>query len=860
VGDYQLAGGTCATLTGLPAAGTCTVLVRFAPLSPGAKAAFLNVGMPAASADLSGLGVAGTGVTFTPPMGTFVTTCIGCKNFVSFAVTNPGTAAVPLSLAFTGVDARDFSLETFGTCIGLASLDPGAACTLTVDFTPSSVGPKMALLAAQPSFGSAALTGSGIVGAGSSFTPMAEDFGQIVVGQRTTPSHTLTLTNIGQGSSTPTFEINGPDRDSFIRIRGSGTCDFITGMRPGDSCTVLVRFSPSSAGPKKAYLADMGRGSAVLTGSGISGDGVVFDPPMFDYGEVVSGTRLSTTRTLRVMNISRGNRTLSLGFTGTDANQFKILLGNTCEGFTELGPGDFCDFDTQFLPSSPGAKSASIVNGGTPGSLPVTGTAISGPGLRFTPDSVTFADTFVNNTSMSTTFTVLDMNNAIFDPSRIGFGGTDPGQFKITGGTCPNTMKIGPNETCTVAVAFTPSAPGPKTATLSLPGVAGSAALQGNGVEGAGFSFAPPSSDLGDVLVNDMTKVARFTVTNIGGGSSVPSFSLSGANANLFQVKRDTGTCPFIQSLPAGMSCTQDIAFLPRDVPAGVKTATLGTMSPGTATITANVLNSSGGIVQPANVDYAVVGIGSFKAVDFTATNPSSQDIPFPGSLSIAGTNANQFGLVQGVGTCANSGIVPKGSTCTFQLKFAPTSASGIGAKSATASIGGGTPATLTGTAVVSAITNLVVNDTSTVNPPAGTDGMANSTQWSIQSNFSAGPATFGDRGVTIGSTGNAVLNGKPWIRTAADSKLYNGTLPLATFKLSGRFVYILVDDRHNGTGVRPPWLDATFIDQNFNATMLDAGFSRPYSVYRKAFNNGDTITLPKINAGIAPCYIVVIE
>jgi hypothetical protein len=859
-GDYQLAGGTCAGLTGLPANGTCTVLVRFAPLSPGAKAAFLNVGMPAASADLSGLGVAGTGVTFMPPMGNYATTCVGCRNPLAFTITNPGTAAVPLSFGISGPDAGDFFIEAAGgsTCLALTSLDPGASCTVAVDLTPSSVGPKMALLSSKPSFGSVALTGAGALGTGSSFTPMAEDFGSIVVGQRITPSHTLTLTSLS-GGGTPTFQINGPDRDSFLVVMG-GSCGPIS-LRAGDSCTVLVRFSPKSAGPKKAYLADLSRGSAVLTGIGISGDGFDFDPPMVDYGQVVAGALTSPIVTIKMTNISRSERSIFPRFSGPDANQFQILPGNTCEGLMALGPGESCMRDTRFLPKSPGVKTAAYVSGdGDPTSAPVTGTAISGPGLQFTPPSVTFPDTFLGLTSGSTTFTVLDLNTAIFNPSKISLGGTDPGQFKITGGTCPSTMMIGPNETCTVTVAFTPSATGAKTATLSLADVAGSAALQGNGVAGAGFSFAPPTVDLGDVLVNDMTKVARFTVTNIGAASSVPAFSLSGANANLFQAKRDTGTCPFIQSLPTGMSCTQDIAFLPRDVPAGVKTATLGTMSPGTATITANVLNSPGLTLSPTSVDYGVVGIGSFKAVDFTATNSSSQDVPFPGSSPITGTNANQFGLVSGVGTCANSGVVLKGSTCTFQLKFAPTSASGIGAKSATASIGGGPPATLTGTAVVSAITALVVNDTSTVNPPAGTDLMANSTEWSIQSNFSTGVATFGDRAITISSTGNAVLNGKPWIRTAADSKLYNGTLPLATFKLTGRFVYLLVDDRHNGTGVRPPWLDATFIDQNFNATMLDAGFSRPYSVYRKDVANGSTVTLPKINSAVAPCYIVVIE
>lgn len=153
-------------------------------------------------------------------------------------------------------------------------------------------------------------------------------------------------------------------------------------------------------------------------------------------------------------------------------------------------------------------------------------------------------------------------------------------------------------------------------------------------------------------------------------------------------------------------------------------------------------------------------------------------------------------------------------------------------------------------------IANLVVNDTATSNPPAGADGIANSAQWSIQSNFQVGVTAFGDRSYKVtGAPAGSVLLGKAWIRPAADSKHYTGT-PLATFTAGGSFVYLAVDNRHN-TGARPPWLDASFVDQGFDITVTEGTTARAYSVYRKPVTAGSTVALPRIASPGAPCYLV---
>lgn len=171
------------TATLNPAA-SCSISVTFGPTASGTRVATLAVsdnapGSPHTVA-LSGTGVQPTApaVTFSPTSLTFPSQGIGTSGTAqSIALTNSGTAALTITgITINGVNAADFAQTN--TCpLTPSTLAAGAACSISVTFTPSGSGTRSASLAVSDSASgsphTAALTGSGALPAG---TLLADGF------------------------------------------------------------------------------------------------------------------------------------------------------------------------------------------------------------------------------------------------------------------------------------------------------------------------------------------------------------------------------------------------------------------------------------------------------------------------------------------------------------------------------------------------------------------------------------------------------------------------------------------------------------------------------------------------------------
>jgi hypothetical protein len=207
--------------------------------------------------------------------------------------------------------------------------------------------------------------------------------------------------------------------------------------------------------------------------------------------------------------------------TGTQSADFHQT--NSCP--TSLATGASCTISVTFTPSATGLRGASLqvvdnaYNNPQTVSLSGTGMSSSSPGVGLSPTSLTFASQNVGTKSASQSVTLTNTGNTILTISGIAVSGTQSADFAETN-TCGSTVSSG--ATCTIAITFTPSAAGTRTATLSVTdnasGSPQTVALSGTGTTAAptlGLGIPSGSSSSATVAAG---VAASYTLTLGGAG------------------------------------------------------------------------------------------------------------------------------------------------------------------------------------------------------------------------------------------------------------------------------------------------------------------------------------------------------
>lgn len=359
---------------------SCQAGLYFYPHQVGEEHATLRLDLynqPTEYIELSGTGVPAE-LTFSPPSHDFgIESTHENANF-TFQLTNSGEAGAQLSNIEIPNPGGNVPFWTGNSdCWSLNRLEPGQSCSMEVQFGPRDAiaytGELRASLNGVPF--SAALSGEGgrpEVGAAENPT----DLGVAPVGGAG-PLRTITLSN--SGNLPAAFFIGivaGGDAGSFRLI--DENCSAAE-LMPGASCTVHVRLTPESAGPKVARLAFFGDGDSgtmvMLHGEGVA-SAATLSPGSFDFGAQARGTK-SALRTFAVRN--GGLTPVSLGaatIVGSNLDQFQ-LAGDECSGLT-LGPGEECLVRVRFAPETVGAKAATLRLAGDGGAYSA---ALSGTGV-----------------------------------------------------------------------------------------------------------------------------------------------------------------------------------------------------------------------------------------------------------------------------------------------------------------------------------------------------------------------------------------------------------------------------------------------------------------------------------------------
>jgi hypothetical protein len=201
----------------------------------------------------------------------------------------------------------------------------------------------------------------------------------------------------------------------------------------------------------------------------------------------------------------------------------------------------------------------------------VVAVLLQAPTVSLAKSSLTFAGQVVGTRSSSQTVTLTNTSVLSLTISGVSVTGTNATDFSQTN-TCASSLA--PGGKCTITVTFTPTALGPRAASVSITDNAADSpetiVLGGTGVvAGSNVTLSPTSLTFATQDVGTPSTVQSVTLSNYGTVAlGISSIGITGVDPNDFV---QTHTCA--ASVAPGASCTINVTFKPTGV--GSRTALL---------------------------------------------------------------------------------------------------------------------------------------------------------------------------------------------------------------------------------------------------------------------------------------------
>jgi hypothetical protein len=841
---FLKAASTCANGSSLAVGASCAVTVTFTPTAAGAAAGTVTVKDSAGSqaAVLSGTGATGPTDTLSATSLSFPSTVAG-QISAPLAVTISNTGGLPLTGIGTAVaSSTSGAFAAVSNCGG--TLAAGSSCVVSVTFAPVATGAVTGTLTISDALKAQSVTlkGTGVKAPALTISKTAVSFGSVQLGVAGIPV-TLTITNSGGAAlAQPVFSISGTGAASFAM--GATMCGAT--LAAAATCTVAVTFTPAAVGAVTATLTvatstvGVAAVTASLSGTGLTPPMVGVSPAQVNLGWVIVGNssalfsvEVTNTGQVALTGLSFTVGGLSTGATAADfalsAPTDVVACPYTGTGTAgTLNPGATCTIQVTFSPSVVGTESATLTVGGSnaiPGTATVALTGVGTPSivLQASVGQVSFAATSVGTTSAAQTLTISNLGRQT--ANGLTFALTGPYGLVAALTMCPTTGKgtLAQTSSCTVGLAFTPTAggdqPGSLTVSVNNLGVAAvTVPLDGTGVAVGGLTVTPTQMTFGSVVVQTASAAQTLTVTNTG------MAAVAGLNVQLAGDYGLSGdTCS--GTLAAGASCTTGVVLTPTATGVRTGTATVSTTSagvaPAVATLTGNGIPAGALTASPAVVSFGAVTVGQTSpAQTVTLTNA--------GATALGGLSFSLAGDYSLPGNGCSTQLA-NGTTCSFTVSFSPgQTGTRIGSVTVHSTNAGFTPVVvgLTGTGLAAAElvvtpgqlsfgtvavgSNSVALQLTVSNPGTGT-----LTGLSFQSAapFSVGSGTCGALLAAGGQCGAPVV----FTPTAGGSQ--SGTVTVTSTSLGVPGVMVAV----SGTGLAPASLHVSPATLTFAGTTLGA-------------------------------------
>ena len=512
-------------------------------------------------------------------------------------------------------------------------------------------------------------------------SPASLSWASVQVGQ-TSGVKSVTVTNT-QAISLTISSISIPAGSDFIV--SSTTCPISPStVAAGASCTISVQFRPLAQGTRTNSIkivddAPSQTQTVPLTGQGTTGT-ILFSPTSLSISNVPVGTT-SAPQSVTLTNTLSSDITLSTIKIGSGL----FSQTNNCPiSPSVLAAGTSCTFSITYRPTVAGSTSSALTVTDTSGTVTASTQLYlfgSTPSVTLTPTSKDFGSVQVGSTSANQTFTLLNNYSQAITISSIATGLSD---YSATSNCPMSPNTLASNSSCTIQVAFSPTASGVRADQLTVshdaPGSPTISSLTGTGTAvPTGILFSPTSLSWGNIVVGQSSGSKNVTLTNSSGAALTIASIGVGSDYNIV-----SKTCPLSPStLADGSSCTITVAFRPQAQ--GLRSDVITVTDDNASSPQQVPLSGTGvlgaGLFAPTSLSFPTTALGSTSAVQ-TATFTNEQAT----SLSISSISTTA-GFTQ-TNDCPST--LAAGASCNFSVTFAPVSTGNVSG-TATVNYGSGT-------------------------------------------------------------------------------------------------------------------------------------------------------------------------
>ncbi len=615
----------------------------------------------------------------------------GETSSVQFTIRN--TSLVPLRSFTLRSEPGGLSTNTSATddCSAKILLLYNQTCSVTLDFAPGEVVPDQALyfeflsLLGAPITFSTSLGGSTIMAEFGISEATAFSDQEVVFDPTNTngPFYEREFTVINEGSadaiSAMDFYLSGSHSDEYSIITGGvdACAQGQTLAANGGSCTLRVRFKPTSEGLKSAHL--------ILTGAGgyarayeLDGKAISLQPSV-EYVDFGSHS-LSDGPIDKIVYVSHpgsGTSPAAQNCTYSVSGNHFSLYDNTCSASVEAG--STCALTIRLTPQSVstwhhGTLEVNCDERGEDWTLELTGQSVVSH-LTVDATALDFGEVLVGSTSTAslnlTNSSPTTANNLQTQLDEITGEG-----LSITSSTC--SQNIGSNETCAIQITFSPLSNQTTTAAFN-------AITDEMRIENPTFIRAQPISvvasettyDFGSLMsgsdrVGPTLRFINPSESQTAAGCTLDTSLLEDQGFSL-----DEGsTCTATTELAPGQSCSIEPRFTSSDrANSRLANLTFACSVGGTASINlkAEVIDDLRLLVRaPSTLEFLdrLVGISVTDSI-IVANASLSQNITDL-SVSAPGIEQPWSNSSAGAQDCSNFTQLNSGQKCEIQFTYAP--------------------------------------------------------------------------------------------------------------------------------------------------------------------------------------------